>query len=157
MLRVPSVRVIAAAVIVSERLLLVSKHAAPDVLYLPGGKPDPGESPLECLSREIFEELGCSVVAPTLLCEVHAPAALEDADMHMTVFAAALAGVPTPAAEIASLVWWPASEPVVIAPGVRDFVIPELSRRGLLGASGEGRFTTPNSPLLRYPLASPPE
>jgi ADP-ribose pyrophosphatase YjhB (NUDIX family) len=39
-------------------LLLVSKRAAPDVFYLPGGKPDPGEAPLDCLRRELREELG---------------------------------------------------------------------------------------------------
>ena len=36
-------RVVAAAVLGSRGLLLVSKRAAPDVFYLPGGKPEPGE------------------------------------------------------------------------------------------------------------------
>ena len=43
-------RVIAAAVLDPRGLLLVSKRAAPDVYYLPGGKPDPGEQPLDCLA-----------------------------------------------------------------------------------------------------------
>ncbi|WP_329599607.1 hypothetical protein OIE43_39860 [Streptomyces pseudovenezuelae] len=32
-----------AVIIRSRRRLVVSKTAAPDVFYLPGGKPDPGE------------------------------------------------------------------------------------------------------------------
>jgi hypothetical protein len=45
-------RVIAAAVLGSRGLLLVSKRAAPDVFYLPGGKPERGEAALDCLGRE---------------------------------------------------------------------------------------------------------
>ena len=44
-------RVIAGAVLDGGRLLLVSKHAAPDVYFLPGGKPEAGEPPLRCLRR----------------------------------------------------------------------------------------------------------
>jgi 8-oxo-dGTP diphosphatase len=43
-------RVIAAAVLNTRGLLLVSKHAAPEVFYLPGGKPEPGEAPLARLT-----------------------------------------------------------------------------------------------------------
>ena len=57
------IRVIAAAVVDRGRLLLVSKRAAPDVYFLPGGKPEPGESPLACLRRELREELGVEVRA----------------------------------------------------------------------------------------------
>ena len=49
----PVLVVVAAAIVVERRLLLVSKQVAPDVFYLPGGKPEPGESDDACLSREI--------------------------------------------------------------------------------------------------------
>ena len=49
-------RVIAAAVLGPRGLLLVSKRAAPEVFYLPGGKLDPGEAPLDCLRRELRED-----------------------------------------------------------------------------------------------------
>src|ERR687886_567888 len=69
-------RVIAAAVVDSRRLLLVSKRAAPEVFYLPGGKPDPAEAPLDCLRRELHEELGVGVDSTRPFAEVRATAAL---------------------------------------------------------------------------------
>ena len=117
-------RVIAAAVLDSRGLLLVSKRAAPDVYYLPGGKPEPGEEPLECLERELSEELGVGIAGVEPFTEVHAPAALEGVDMWMTVFRTRLAGDPVAGAEIADLRWWPQDRELRLAPAVRDGVIP---------------------------------
>ena len=119
-------RVIAAAVLGSRGLLLVSKRAAPDVFYLPGGKPEPGEAPLECLERELAEELGVGIEGAEPFAEVHAPAALEGVEMWMTVFRTRLAGEPVPAAEIAAMRWWPEDRGLRLAPAVRDCVIPRL-------------------------------
>jgi 8-oxo-dGTP diphosphatase len=119
-------RVIAAAVLDRRGLLLVSKRAAPEVFYLPGGKPEPDEAPLDCLQRELAEELGVKIVAAEPFTEVRAPAALEGVEMWMTVFLTRLAGVPAPAAEIAALRWWPESPRLGLAPAVRDWVIPRL-------------------------------
>jgi 8-oxo-dGTP diphosphatase len=125
-------RVIAAAVVDRRGLLLVSKRAAPDVFYLPGGKPEPAETPLACLGRELEEELGVGIAAAEPFTEVHAPAALEGVEMWMSVFLTRLAGVPAPAAEIAALRWWPQSAWLGLAPAVRDCVIPRLRAVGQL-------------------------
>jgi 8-oxo-dGTP diphosphatase len=129
---VTPLRVIAAAVLGSRGLLLVSKRAAPDVFYLPGGKPEPGEAPLDCLRRELAEELGVEIDRAARFAEVRAPAALEGVEMWMTVFLTRLAGVPAPAAEIAALRWWPETPGLGLAPAVRDCVIPRLRRAGRL-------------------------
>lgn len=112
----------------------MSKRASPAVHYLPGGKLEAGEAPLDCLARELREELNCHVVEPRLFAEVQAPAALEDLEMHMTVYLAGLDGTPEAAREIASVVWWPTTQ-VALAPAVSTQVIPELQRRGLLCAA----------------------
>ncbi len=127
-------RVIAAAALGPRGLLLVSKRAAPDVFYLPGGKPDSGEAPLDCLRRELREELGVGVVSPRPFAEVRARAALEGVEMWMSVFLTRLKGVPAPAGEIAALRWWPHEPPLRLAPAVRDCVIPSLRRAGLLSS-----------------------
>jgi 8-oxo-dGTP diphosphatase len=125
-------RVVAAAVIGPRGLLLVSKRAAPDVFYLPGGKPEPGEPPLTCLRRELREELGVAVDDTRPFAEVVAPAALEGVDMWMSVLLTKLAGVPAPAGEIAALRWWPHDRALGLAPAVRDYVIPRLRLAGQL-------------------------
>jgi 8-oxo-dGTP diphosphatase len=125
-------RVIAAAVVGPRGLLLVSKRAAPEVFYLPGGKPDPGEAPLDCLRRELREELDVGVDSARSFAEVRARAALEGVEMWMSVYLTRLAGVPAPRAEIAALRWWPHELACGVAPAVRDCVIPRLRRAGLL-------------------------
>jgi 8-oxo-dGTP diphosphatase len=119
-------RVIAAVVLGSRGLLLVSKRAAPDVFYLPGGKPEPGEAPLDCLERELAEELGVGIEDVEPFAEVRAPAALEGGEMWMTVFRTRLRGDPVPGGEIAHLRWWPHDRGLRLAPAVRDGVIPRL-------------------------------
>ncbi|WP_326687307.1 MULTISPECIES: NUDIX domain-containing protein [unclassified Streptomyces] len=118
----------AAAVVVDGRLLVVSKKAAPDFFYLPGGKPEPGESAREALVRELREELGVTPVSVTPLTEVRATAALEGVPMRLTVFSAALEGRPAPAAEIAALRWTDGTEGpgLTLAPAVRNHVMPLL-------------------------------
>jgi 8-oxo-dGTP diphosphatase len=128
-------RVIGAAVVGPRGLLLVAKRAAPDVFYLPGGKPEADEAPLACLRREVAEELGVEIADAEPFTEVHAPAALEGVEMWMSVFLARLAGVPAPAAEIASLRWWPESPTLRLAPAVRDHVIPRLQAAEILAAA----------------------
>jgi 8-oxo-dGTP diphosphatase len=125
-------RVIAAAVLGPRGLLLVSKRAAPDVFYLPGGKPDHDEAPLDCLCRELREELGVGVDSTRPFAEVRARAALEGVEMWMSVYLTRLTGVPAPAAEIAALRWWPHEPALGLAPAVRDCVIPRLRRAGRL-------------------------
>lgn len=127
-------RVAAAAVIENERLLLVSKTAAPGVFYLPGGKPDDGETATDCVRRELREELGAQPVSLEFLETVHAVAALEEVPMAMDVFLATLDGAPAPAAEIASLAWYTDGTPFAgeLAPAIVGGVLPTLRKRALL-------------------------
>ena len=122
-------RVIGAAVVGPRGLLLVAKRAAPDIYYLPGGKPEADEAPLDCLRREVLEELGVEIDAAEPFTEVHAPAALEGVEMWMSVFLTRLGGDPVPAAEITAVRWWPETS-VRLAPAVRDHVIPRLRDAG---------------------------
>ncbi|GGV31453.1 NUDIX hydrolase [Streptomyces spectabilis] len=128
-----SLAVVAAVIVQEGRLLVVSKKAAPDVFYLPGGKPDAGEEPLEALVRELDEELGVRPVAPTFLAEIESTAALEGVPLHLTVFTAGLSQVPRPAAELARLRWIAGTETDVrLAPAVEEEILPMLRRSGLV-------------------------
>lgn len=127
---------IAAAVIVGAdgKMLLVRKKGTA-AFMLAGGKLDPGESALQALHREIGEELGCGIEAAEALGRYSAPAANEAGHVvEADLFAVALAGAVTPAAEIAEAVWHdPAdldSRP--LAPMARTYALPlarELTRQ----------------------------
>lgn len=118
-------RVAAAAVVVDGRLLLVSKRAAPDVFYLPGGKPEPGETAEECVRREVREELGVGLASLEPHTTVLAPAALEGVEMAMEVFIGELDGEPKAGAEIAALAWYRAGEPFAgtLAPAIHSLAL----------------------------------
>jgi 8-oxo-dGTP diphosphatase len=105
-------RVAAVAIVEEGRLLLVSKRAAPEVFYLPGGKPERGESAEECVRREVREELGVGLASLEFDHTIHASAALEGVPMAMDVFRGELVGAPSAAAEIAAIAWHRPGEPL---------------------------------------------
>jgi 8-oxo-dGTP diphosphatase len=127
-------QVVAAAIVTKRRVLLVSKRAAPDVFYLPGGKPEPGEAAPATLARELAEELGVALVESVPLAVVNDEAALERRPMELTVHLAVVDGRPEPRAEIAALVWAGADHAsrATVAPAVRNHVLPQLAARSLI-------------------------
>jgi 8-oxo-dGTP diphosphatase len=126
--------VAAAAVVEAGRLLVVSKRAAPDVFYLPGGKPEPGEDAAAAVRREFEEELAAAPSSMTPLCVVDEVAALEGVPMRMTVFLATLDRPPRVSAELARLAWTTGTDRLAsaLAPAVSRHVVPRLRRQGLL-------------------------
>lgn len=126
--------VVSAAIVEDAKVLLVSKREAPEIFYLPGGKPDEGEVALETLARELAEELGVALVDAEPFAVVRDEAALEGTPMQMDVYLASVAGAVTARAEIAALAWVGADGDVPgrLAPAIRNHVLPQLNARGLL-------------------------
>lgn len=114
----------------SGRLLLVRKRAT-RAFMLPGGKLEPGESPVTALLRELQEELHLQLDAAALspLGKFHAPAANEaDTKIQAQVFLATLPHPVAPAAELEELRWHsPAGcDSDDLAPLLRLHVLPRL-------------------------------
>ncbi|GAA2701856.1 NUDIX hydrolase [Actinoplanes palleronii] len=65
----PKARIVTAFLWDGDRVLLVHRSARrrwyPDVWDLPGGHVEPGEMPGEALARELREELGIGIAAPS--------------------------------------------------------------------------------------------
>jgi 8-oxo-dGTP diphosphatase len=101
------IRVVAAAIVEDCRLLVVRKRSG-GLMILPGGKPHVGESELDTVQREIWEELRCGITALTPFGQFTAPAAHEDeASVCCSVYLGSLVGSPTPSGEIPEHRWVP--------------------------------------------------
>jgi 8-oxo-dGTP diphosphatase len=96
------------------RMLVVRKRGTTRFMK-PGGKREPGEDDLTALARELDEELGCHLVAATLLGDFEAPAANEPGfTVRAATYLAEVEGAIEARAEIDELAWID-----VAAPGAR--------------------------------------
>ncbi|MET8648943.1 MULTISPECIES: NUDIX hydrolase [Nocardia] len=101
--------------------LLAVRTEGRDAFYLPGGKPEPGETLARALVREVREELGVEIDEQRITPEVTitAPAHGRPGTLvEMHCFRAPGRGVPAPAAEIAEMAWLGPRDDHLCAPAV---------------------------------------
>jgi len=131
-----TIRIVAALIADGDgRTLLVRKRGTAKFM-LPGGKPDPGETDLAALAREIEEELGCALDRDSCvdLGEFASPAAHEPGfTVSARLFATALRERVRARGEIEELAWVdPDEDPGLdLAPLARAHALPiarELKR-----------------------------
>lgn len=117
----PAARVISVSAVVLTRpdgAVVTVRKSGTGRFMLPGGKWEPGETPLECAVREIEEELGVALAPGDLrpLGRFDTATANEPGfTLVSEVFAAAVHSSPAPRAEIAEMRWVGVSELAGIA------------------------------------------
>lgn len=98
--------VVSAVALVRDGAVLTVRKKGTTRFMLVGGKPEPGETPLECAVRETAEEVSLAVTDLELLGEFTSAAANEPGhELHSTVYAAELPGEPVLAGEIEEMRW----------------------------------------------------
>lgn len=114
---------------VQGRLFTVRKRGTRRFM-LPGGKREPGEDDLTALARELFEELGVTLLHAEPFGRFEAPAANEPgAVVRSHAYVAAIDGEIAAAAEIEELRWIdPAAPPVELAALLEREILPNLTR-----------------------------
>jgi 8-oxo-dGTP diphosphatase len=132
-----SSQVIACAwVCVRERRVLVVRPEGSDAFYLPGGKPEPGETFAEAAAREVLEEVGL-VVDPadlSLFTEIVAPAHNRPpgTEVRLICFLGGKADdEPRRANEIIELSWFTSADAGRCAPAIR-LLLAELVTADLI-------------------------
>jgi 8-oxo-dGTP pyrophosphatase MutT (NUDIX family) len=116
--------------------LLCRNKGAGSLLILPGGKIECGESHLECLRREIIEELG--PVAPESFEFVGtyvdvAAGRHAGKTVRIDLYTGELAGTPEASSEVGELVWFGEDgDWTDLAPSLVNKILPDLMARGLL-------------------------
>lgn len=104
-----SVLEVAAVALLRERRMLMVTARDRDVLYLPGGKVDPGESAADAAARETREEVAVELVPGsvrelfTVVTQAHGEP--DGRQVRMVVFAADTDGEPAPSAEVSAVHW----------------------------------------------------
>jgi 8-oxo-dGTP diphosphatase len=117
------------------RVLLCRKKRDTSLLILPGGKLEPGETAEQCLRRECREEMGdVEILNLKHLGDYESPAAGQEGKVvKIALYAGDLEGTPAAHSEIQELVWFgPRDDAAQLAPSLRDVILPDLRRRGLL-------------------------
>ena len=86
-------------IILKNRNVLVARKK--DTYLIPGGKIKTGEQAEQCLSRELNEELGVTLVSQRYFGEYEDKAALDpDKMINIELFVVSIKGEPSPHAEI---------------------------------------------------------
>jgi 8-oxo-dGTP diphosphatase len=100
------IRKVALAYIKDRKLLMVRDFSRPKVFLTVGGKIEDGETDLDCLHREVMEEIGCGLVSDStqFLKEFEAPAHnKENLRVNIRLYAGKLVGEPVPSSEVVEL------------------------------------------------------
>lgn len=123
----------AAVIIRNERVLVVRKRGT-SVFISPGGKIIDGEGQIECLKRELKEELKADLITATPLGTYERLSAFEDNTIRIHSWLAVIEGACEPNAEIEEIRWISSVNTVPLGSVFAECVIPELIKNGYLPA-----------------------
>lgn len=100
------IKKIALAIFKDKKILLVRSHKQEKVFYTLGGKVEDRESDVECIKREVKEEIGCDIFEKSIrfLVEFEDIAhGKQDSILHIKLYEGKLIGEPKPLSEIAEI------------------------------------------------------
>lgn len=108
------IRKVALATFKNRKLMMVRSHTNTNTFYNLGGKIEDGETDIDCLLREVKEEISSDVDRDTIefLHEFQTPAHGKDnAEINIRLYKGSLLHEPKPSSEIAEIGYFDSSAP----------------------------------------------
>jgi len=126
---------VALAVFKDKKMLQVRINKQPDVFYTLGGKYEQGESDIECIKREVKEEIGCEIEEASLkfLKEFEDIAHGDQAMLNIRMYEGKLIGEPKPLSEIVEIGYFDTnSDPKFLSTIAQRTIFPWLKSQGYI-------------------------
>jgi 8-oxo-dGTP pyrophosphatase MutT (NUDIX family) len=122
------------AVIIKDRKVLVCRNIGKEIFISPGGRIEEGEEDIECLERELREELGVRVSRWDYLGDVEEEAILDPGkEVKIYFYRAEIAGEPKASSEIGEIRYINSQYgEIKLGSGIEKFVVPKLVEMGLI-------------------------
>ena len=126
---------VALAVFKEKQMLQVRTSKQEEVFYTLGGKYEEGESDIECLKREVKEEIGCNIDEDFLkfLAEFEDVAHEDQGMLHIRMYEGELIGEPRPSSEIVEIGYFDSkSNPKNLSVIAKRTIFPWLKKKGYI-------------------------
>lgn len=131
-----TIRKVALAVFKAKKILLVRSSKKDEVFYSLGGKLKEGESDLEGLKREVFEEVGCAIDEESLkfLHEFEGPAhGHKNTTLNIRLFEGNLIGEPKSSSEVFEIGYFDSNSPKIhLSEIAQTKIFPWLKNEGYI-------------------------
>ena len=120
------------------QILLCKKKHSTSLLILPGGRIEDGETDMQCLDRELAEELGPVTARNVQPVGIYSGIAHHNdptirKTLEIRLYQSQLEGTPEASGEINELFWFGKDDdPGLLTPIFMDPILPDLRRRGIL-------------------------
>lgn len=131
-----NIQKVALAVIKNKKMLQVRTSRQKDVFFTLGGKLEKGESDIECLEREVKEEVGCYLDKSSLkfLAEFEDVAhGIDGRLVNIRMYEGRLIGSPKPLSEVVEIGWFDSKSPKKhLSEIARRKIFPWLKEHGYI-------------------------
>lgn len=129
------IKKVALAVFKDKKILQVRTKQQEEVFYTLGGKYQEGESDIDCIKREVTEEIGCEIEEESLkfLKEFEDMAHGDQAMLNLRLYTGKLIGEPKSSSEIVEIGYFDTqSDPKNLSVIAKRTIFPWLREHGLI-------------------------
>ncbi|VVB80983.1 NUDIX domain protein [uncultured archaeon] len=124
-----------AGIVIRDKKLLITRTKGETMFFALGGKMEQGETELECLQREVMEEISCETISPEYMETFEGRSHDNKKSVKMICYRCELKGTIQPCSEIEEIAWIDRDykkKRIQVASMLELYVIPYLIEKGLL-------------------------